>query len=170
MTDSPSDSPHLVRTSALDPSSEIRVRHPFNERSEIIMQRLSDPAGLSHLGVSLARIPAGKESFALHVHSLQEEWIYVVSGRGHVRLDDQELPIEAGDFVGFPAGGPAHLVRNTSDAELVFLQGGDRRPGDIGRFPELGKVGYQHDEGHMALVDEGHLQVLPFTAWLARKG
>lgn len=132
------------------------------------MQRLSDPTGLSHVGVSLARIPPGKESFALHVHSVQEEWIYVVSGRGHVRLDEQELPIEAGDFVGFPAGGPAHLVRNTSEADLVFLQGGDRRPGDVGRFPDLGKVGFRHDETHMALVDEEHVRVLPFSAWLAK--
>jgi len=159
---------HVVRTTQLDPASAMHLSHPFNDRSELFMTRLSDPAGLHHVGVSLARIPAGKESFALHVHSIQEEWIYVLSGRGHVRLDDQEIPIGPGDFVGFPAQGPAHLIRNTSEEDLVLLQGGDRRKGDRGYFPELGKVGYQHDEGHMALVDEDKLEVLPFTRWLAQ--
>ena len=146
----------------------MRISHPFNDRSEIFMTRLSDPTGLTHLGVSLARIPPGRESFSTHVHTIQEEWIYVLEGQGHVRLDDEEHPIGPGDFVGFPPGGPAHLVRNTSEADLVFLQGGDRREGDRGYFPELRKVGYQDDEGHMALIDEEHVKRLPFTAWLAK--
>lgn len=169
MSDTPSPSPHVVRTRQLDPSEEIAVAHPLNPRSEIYMTRLSDPAGLSHLGISLARIPPGKESFALHVHALQEEWIYVVSGRGHVQLDDTRHAIGPGDFVGFPAGGPAHVVMNTSSEELVFLQGGDRRKGDRGLFPELGKVAYQHDDGHMALVDVDNVEIRPFTDWLADK-
>lgn len=146
----------------------MHVSHPLNERSEIFMTRLSDPSGLSHLGISLARIPPGKESFALHKHTVQEEWIYVVSGRGHVRLDDAELELRPGDFVGFPANGPAHLVRNTSETDLVYLQGGDRRAGDRGHFPELGRVAYQHDEGHMALIPEDRIEIRPFTDWIAK--
>lgn len=146
----------------------MHVSHPLNERSEIFMTRLSDPSGLSHLGISLARIPPGKESFALHKHTVQEEWIYVVSGQGHVRLDEVELELRPGDFVGFPANGPAHLVRNTSDADLVYLQGGDRRAGDRGHFPELGRVAYQHDEGHMALIPEDQIELRPFTDWIAK--
>ena len=161
---------HIVRTSELGPEDELHVRHPYNDRSDIRMARLSDRTGLSHLGISRARIPPGAESFAKHVHTRQEEWIFVLSGQGHVCLDEQELPIGPGDFVGFPPNGPAHLVRNTSETEdLVFLQGGDRRKGDRGYFPDLGKVGYQHDDGHMALVDEGQLEIRPFTDWLVRE-
>jgi uncharacterized cupin superfamily protein len=160
---------HLVRTSELGSSEDMHVSHPLNERSEIFMTRLSDRTGLAHLGISLARVPPGKESFALHVHSLQEEWMYVVSGHGHVRLDDDELAIGPGDFIGFPPNGPAHLVRNTSDADLVYLQGGDRRPGDRGRFPELGRVVFQHDESHLALVREEHVEIRPFSDWIAKR-
>jgi uncharacterized cupin superfamily protein len=159
---------HRVRTSELRPGDEMHVRHPLNPRSELFMARLSDRTGLSHLGVSIARLPPGRESFALHVHSVQEEWIFVLSGEGEVRLDDATLPLVAGDFVGFPADGPAHLVRNTSQADLVYLQGGDRREGDRGRFPELGLVGWAHDDGHMALVDESKLQLRPFGDWIVR--
>lgn len=168
MSDADPGTKHLVRTSQLGPDQAMHLSHPLNDRSELYLTRLSDPTGLTHLGISLARLPPGRESFALHMHTVQEEWIYVVSGRGHVRLDDQEVPIAAGDFLGFPAGGPAHLVCNTSDEELVYLQGGDRRQGDRGHFPELGKVAFKHDEGHMALVDEDRVELLPFSAWLAK--
>ena len=144
------------------------VQHPLNERSTIFMTRLSDPTGLTHLGVSMARVPPGKESFALHVHSIHEEWIFVLSGEGVVQLDEHEYPIAPGDFVGFPAGGPPHLVKNPSDTELVYLQGGDRREGDRGHFPDLGLVAYQHDEGHMALVREAQVQLRPFSDWMLK--
>lgn len=159
---------YLVRTSELDSTAQLHVSHPLNDRSEIFMTRLSDPTGLSHVGVSLARVPPGKESFALHVHSIQEEWMFVLSGEGHVRIDDGELAVRAGDFVGFPPNGPAHLVRNTSDVDLVYLQGGDRRAGDRGRFPELGRVAYQHDDGHMALIPEDQIEIRPFSDWMAK--
>ncbi len=129
------------------------------------MTRLSDPTGLVRQGVSLARIPAGKESFVLHAHTLQEEWVYVLSGRGHVRFGDTDVAIEAGDFLGFPTDGTPHLIRNTSDADLVFLQGGERREGDRAVFPTLGKVGWDHDEAHMALVDVDHIELKPFSKW-----
>lgn len=157
-----------MRSAELGASDELQVRHPLNERSQIFMTRLSDPTGLSHLGVSLARLPPGKESFALHVHSVQEEWIFVLSGSGVVRLDDEELAVGAGDFVGFPANGPAHVVINRSDADLIYLQGGDRRDGDRGYFPELGRVAYQHDEGTMALVREEQIELRPFSDWIVQ--
>lgn len=157
---------YLVRTSDLGSSEEMHVSHPLNDRSEIFMTRLSDRTGLSHLGISMARLPAGRESFALHVHTVQEEWIFVLSGEGRVRIDDHELVIRAGDFVGFPPNGPTHLVRNTSDADLVYLQGSDRRDGDRGRFPELGRVTYQYDEGHVALIPEDQIEIRPFSDWV----
>jgi hypothetical protein len=52
---------HLVRTSELDAGEAMHIRHPLNPRSELFMTRLGDRTGLVHLGVSLARIPAGKE-------------------------------------------------------------------------------------------------------------
>jgi uncharacterized cupin superfamily protein len=159
---------YIVRTSELAAGQEMHVSHPLNPRSDIFMSRLSDPTGLTHLGISLARVPPGKESFALHVHLVQEEWMYVLSGTGHVRIDDAELAIGPGDFIGFPANGPAHLVRNTGTVDLVYLQGGDRRPGDRGRFPELGLVAFQQDDTHMALVPEAQIQIRPFSDWIAK--
>ena len=47
--------------------------HPWNPNSEIIGTRLSTLVGLSRTGVSLVRIPAGKESFIYHSHHREEE-------------------------------------------------------------------------------------------------
>jgi uncharacterized cupin superfamily protein len=161
---------YIVRAEERRPSDEMHVRHPFNPASEIHMTRLGDRTGLVRLGVSIARVPAGKESFVLHAHTLDEEWVFVLSGHGHVRLGDTELPIGPGDFIGFPTDGTPHVVRNTSDAELVYLQGGERRPGDRGIFPTLRKIGFPQDDGHMALIDVDDVTVLPFSAWLADPG
>lgn len=36
---------------------------------------------------------------------------------------------------GFPAGGVAHCLRNDSDAPVVYLEIGDRTPGDDATYP-----------------------------------
>ena len=167
MSSNPPGKEYLVRASELGAGAQLHLSHPLNPRSELFMTRLSDPASLTHVGVSLCRVPPGKESFALHVHTVQEEWIYVLSGAGVVRIDDQTVPILSGDFVGFPANGPAHLVINESDNDLVYLQGGDRRAGDRAYFPELRRVGYQHDASHMALIPEDQIEIRPFSDWIA---
>lgn len=167
MSDGRTPREYIVRTSELGPE-EMHVSHPLEPLSEIFMTRLGDRTGLSHLGISIARVPPGKVSFSLHVHTVQEEWIFVLSGEGHVQIGDEELAIGPGDFVGFPPNGPAHLVRNTSPADLVYLQGGDRRAGDRGRFPALGLVAYAHDDDHMALVREDQIEIRPFSDWVAK--
>jgi len=168
MSDPVPTSKYVFRAVDRDPADELHVHHPFNAASEIHMTRLSDRTGLARLGVSLARVPAGKESFVLHAHTLQEEWVYILAGRGHVVLGEVSVAIEAGDFIGFPTDGTPHLIRNTSESDLVYLQGGERREGDRGWFPTLGKVGYQHDTAHMALVDVDDIQIMPFTAWFEK--
>lgn len=169
MTERRPASEYRIRCEQLDDEHSLHVRHPLNQKSEIHMTRLSDPTGLRNIGVSLARLPPGRESFALHVHSRQEEWIYVLSGVGVVRLDEEELDIKAGDFVGFPAGGPAHLLCNRSGSDLVYLQGGDRKPGDRGYFPDLDMIAYQHDDGQMALIPRRHVELRPFSDWMPTK-
>lgn len=43
-----------------------RHSHPWNAKSEMVGVQLGRLAGLERTGVSLARIPPGKESFAYH--------------------------------------------------------------------------------------------------------
>jgi len=112
-------------------------QHPWNPNSDIHGWMLGLPAGLSRLGVSRAWLPPGKESFAYHLHHREEEWMYVLEGEGTVDVDDREVAVGPGDFLGFPPG-VAHLVRNTSQGELHFLQGGEMiRDVEVADFPRL---------------------------------
>ena len=114
--------------------------HPYNPNAEVHGWVLSRQAGLSRVAVNLAWIPPGKESAIFHVHYREEEWVFVLEGRGVVELDDGEHEVGAGDFVAFPPGA-GHLVRNTSDAErLVLLEGGEIIPDvEVADFPRLGR-------------------------------
>ena len=113
--------------------------HPWNPNSEIVGTRLSTLVGLSRTGVTLVHIPPGKESFVYHAHYREEEWIYIISGRGIAEIDDEEFEVSAGDFMGFPTPSVAHHLRNPYDEELVYLVGGENLDVEVAEFPRLGK-------------------------------
>ena len=51
-----------------------------------------------------------------------EEFAYVASGRGRLRLDDGELQFAAGDALHIPAG-VWHAVINDGDEDVVMVFG-----------------------------------------------
>jgi quercetin dioxygenase-like cupin family protein len=51
-----------------------------------------------------------------------EEFAYVVSGSGELRLDDEAVPFHEGDALHIPAG-IWHAVANTGDSEVVMVFG-----------------------------------------------
>jgi uncharacterized cupin superfamily protein len=115
--------------------------HPMNPNSKIFGRTLSDATGLERLGVHWIRIPAGKESFVYHRHRTEEEFIYVLSGRGIAEIDGQDHEVGAGDFIGFGTSPPvAHHMRNPFHEDLVYLAGGERRPSEIAEYPKHGKM------------------------------
>lgn len=158
---------HLVRTRGTDAAPAYAVKHPLNPHSLLYMTRLSDPAGMTRTGVNMARLPPGKEAFVPHAHTLNEEWIFVLEGRGTAHIGEQQVEIGPGDFVGYPVDGTVHTLVNTGDVDLVVLQGGERRDGEVGRFPTLGKLGIILGDGMMHFVNESDVEALPFSAWLA---
>ena len=82
---------HLVRTRELDPAEAVEIRHPFNPDSEVHLQRLAERTGMGQVAVTLARVPPGKESFILHAHATEEEWIYILSGTGTAQIGDDHV-------------------------------------------------------------------------------
>ncbi len=121
--------------------------HPWNPSSELVGTRLSALVGPSRVGVSLVRIPAGKESFVYRSHHREEEWFYIISGRGVAEIDGEELEVAAGDFMGFPAPSVAHHLRDPYEEELVYLIGGETLDVEIEDFPRLGKRTLRRRQG-----------------------
>jgi uncharacterized cupin superfamily protein len=128
----------LHRAAAIASAAET-FRHPWNERSELSGTALGPLAGLERTGVTLARLPPGKESFVYHRHHTEEEWIYILEGRGIAEIGAEEHEVGPGDFMGFAAPSVAHHLRNPFDRDLVYLMGGERRRTEIADYPRLGK-------------------------------
>lgn len=126
--------PALLRAADIAAREESGA-HPWNPQSEIRGTRLGVPTGLVRTGVNLYKIAPGKESFIYHSHYYEEEWIYVLSGRGLAEIDGVEHEIGPGDFMGFATPSVAHHLRNPFDAELVYLCGGERREHEVADYP-----------------------------------
>ncbi|MBD2342036.1 cupin domain-containing protein [Calothrix sp. FACHB-156] len=121
MTDS---QPSLLKASDIAAISEFEFHHPLNSSSEVYLRSLSQATNLNRIAVTLARIPPGKESFIYHAHSNEEEWIYILSGRGIAEIGDAEYEVASGDFMGFGLPQQPHHLRNPFGEELVYLVGG----------------------------------------------
>lgn len=118
---------------------EVHLRHPWNTESDVSLRPLPMAAGLTRTVLTMARVPPGKESFAYHSHERDEEFVFILSGRGRAEIGDQVVDVGPGDFMGFPAPGIAHHLTNPYDEDLVYLMGGERSGFDIGYFPRLGR-------------------------------
>ena len=130
-------------------------RHPWNPKSELLGLGLGREAGLERTGITFARIEPGKESFVYHSHQREEEFLYILSGRGIAEIDDEEFEVSAGDFMGFPTPSAAHHLRNPFDEDLVYLMGGERREVEIADFPHQGmRMIRNGEEVHLVAHDD----------------
>jgi len=129
----------LIRAEAIAALPEFRFEHPLNPRSEIHLRALGALVGLQRLGILIGRVPPGKESFVYHSHQHEEEFIYVLSGRGVAEIGDEEVEVGPGDFMGFATPSVGHHLRNPFAVDLVYLMGGEHRDVDVADFPRLRK-------------------------------
>ena len=129
---------YLLRASEIAEQAST-FSHPWNPNSEISGTRLGPLVGLKRMGISLAKLPPGKESFIYHAHHREEEWIYIISGQGIAEINGEEFEVGAGDFMGFPTPSVAHHLRNPYGQPLIYLMGGENLDAEIADFPHLGK-------------------------------
>jgi len=129
----------LFRAAEISTMPELTFRHPLNPQSEVRMRALSRLAGLARLGITLARVAPGRESFAYHYHQREEEFVFILSGRGMADIGDESFEVGPGDCMLFGAPSVGHHLRNPFDEELVYLMGGESAEIEIGEFPRLGK-------------------------------
>lgn len=134
------DKPNLYLLRAADIAARSQTfSHPWNPQSELTGYQMGKSTGLRRTGVNFARLAPGKESFVYHSHWTEEEWIYVIAGRGVARIDGVDYAVGAGDFMAFPAPSVAHQLSNPFDAELVYLMGGENHEMEVADFPDINK-------------------------------
>jgi uncharacterized cupin superfamily protein len=118
---------------------------------------LGDLFGLQNFGVNLTRLAPGAHSSLRHAHTKQDEFVYILEGHPTVVTNAGETQLEPGMCAGFKAGsGDAHHLQNRTLADVLYLEIGDRTPGDGASYPDDdlqavlgtdGKWRYLHKDG-----------------------
>jgi uncharacterized cupin superfamily protein len=111
---------------------------PFASQMQGRQKRaLGDLFGLSHFGVNLTRIAPGGMSALRHAHTVQDEFVYILEGHPTLHTDEGLTPLAPGMCAGFKAGtGNGHRLLNPTQAEVVYLEIGDRMAGDEVAYPD----------------------------------
>jgi uncharacterized cupin superfamily protein len=135
----------------------VRRVHALNPTAIRLDKSLGDAVGLKNIGVHLITIAPGDKSTELHAHKYEDEAIYIVSGCGSEVIGDETHKIAPGDFIGLPAGGPAHETVNDGTEPLVCLVIGQRLAQDVVDYPRKGKRLYRNS-GQRDLVDYANLE------------
>ena len=128
---------------ALDPATDESTQgsnYPEQFKPQVAgraKQRLGNTLGLKNFGVNLTTIQPGAASALRHWHAKQDEFVYIVSGELLLVTDAGEQLLSAGMCAGFPAGKPdGHHLVNRSTRDAVYLEVGDRTPGDSANYPD----------------------------------
>ena len=110
-------------------------------------RQLGDLFGLTNFAVNLTRLTRNAVSALRHAHTKQDEFIYILQGRPILHTDEGRTQLAPGMCAGFKAGtGNGHRLLNETAEEVVYLEVGDRTPGDEGSYP---------DDDLIALLVEG---------------
>lgn len=111
---------------------------PFASRMSGREKRpLGDLFGLTNFGVNLTRLAPNAISSLRHAHSKQDEFIYILHGQPILQTDEGRIQLSPGMCAGFKAGtGNGHNLINETAEEVVYLEIGDRTPGDEGTYPD----------------------------------
>jgi uncharacterized cupin superfamily protein len=109
-------------------------------------RRLGNAGGLANFGVNLTRIAPGGQSSARHWHAKQDEFIYVLEGEPTLVTEAGRTRLAPGMCAAFPAGAAdGHCLVNETDRDVVYLEVGDRTPGDAAVYPDIDLAGEMVD-------------------------
>ena len=100
-------------------------------------QPLGDLFGLTNFGANLTRLLQGAVSALRHAHTKQDEFVYILQGHPTLHTDEGRTRLSPGMCAGFKAGsGNGHHLINETGEEVLYLEVGDRTPGDEGSYPD----------------------------------
>ena len=100
-------------------------------------RQLGNYFGLNNFGINLTRLKPGAISALRHAHTKQDEFMYILEGRPTLHTNDGKVQLSPGMCVGYPAGGGnANNLINETDEDVLYLEIGDRTPGDSAVYPD----------------------------------
>jgi uncharacterized cupin superfamily protein len=133
--------PSAVAIVAADAPPRIKAStypEPFASRMKGRLKKpLGDLFSLANFGVNLTTLAPGASSALRHAHTKQDEFVYILSGSPTLHTDEGKTRLSPDWCTGFKAGtGNGHRLINDTSEDVVYLEIGDRTPGDEGTFPD----------------------------------
>lgn len=106
------------------------------------MKSLGPAAAGQAIGCSWYEVPPGSTAFPYHYHCANEESVYVLEGRGSLRIGADTVEVGPGDYVAFPPGpDSAHQLTNTGVGPLRYLCMSTMLTTEVVGYPDSGKFG-----------------------------
>lgn len=95
------------------------------------------------LGYNVTKVLPGKKAFPYHNHHVNEEMFFVLEGTGELRFGSETYPIQKGDIISCPPGGPevAHQMKNTGTEDMLVLSISTKMGPEIAEYPDSNKFG-----------------------------
>ena len=143
---------YIIRKDSIEQMEGLAKTHFLNENAQRINKSLGDLTGLKNIGFHIIEVLPGFESTEYHIHYSEDECIYILHGNATVIIDGVDYEVGAGDFIGYPAGGLPHTMKNTGLDILRCIVVGQRLAQDVADYPKLGKRLYRHGKAN-DLVD-----------------
>jgi uncharacterized cupin superfamily protein len=152
----------MPKPPALDPADVPEKRgsiypEPFRSRmGDRMKRRLGDACGLTRFGVNLVTLGPGGQSALRHWHTLEDEFVYVLTGEVVLVTNDGEQTLKPGMCAGYAGGTKdAHHFVNRSAAPATYLEIGDRTEGDNAFYPDDDLMWVEYENGVFAAHKDG---------------
>ena len=120
-----------------DPEGE--HRHSFGFLKSTVISPYK--AGEGKLSVAFYTLMPGQSNYPYHQHLGREEMFYIISGTATLRTPNGDRVVTAGDVAFFPPNeNGAHMLTNTSDEPVTYLDIDTYTPSDVVLYPDSGNV------------------------------
>ena len=147
---------YIIRSNEIEAMEGLAKTHFLNENAKRTNKSLGDVVGLKNLGFHIIEVLPEYESTEYHLHHFEEECVYILSGTATVTIDETNYEVRAGDFIGYPAGGLPHTMKNTGSEILRCIVVGQRLQHDVADYPRLSKRLYRYGQSN-DLIDISHI-------------
>lgn len=119
-------------------------------------RQLGEAFGLKNFGVNLVRLAPGAMSSMRHWHTRQDEFVYMLEGELTLVTNSGEQIVRPGMIMGWPAGqADGHHLINRSSRDAIYLEVGDRMPGDTAEYPDIDLHARQETGRHVFTHKDG---------------
>lgn len=105
-------------------------------------KRLGVPSGGKALGCSWFEVEPGRSAFPRHFHCANEEAVFILEGKGEMRIGGDRVNVEKGDYIALPTGPDfAHSMKNTGTEPLRYLCFSTLHTTEVVGYPDSKKIG-----------------------------